>query len=116
MLSDYTASDKKTVHGSIIPLARLHPEEGNEDIFFEIERVLPLVLEQAAADNDIAYCGLMQDIKTLHKLGISYEESWGVTDESFPDYQALAKKLLEKLEGKVPGLLKNEPYFKDVFY
>ncbi len=116
VLGDYTASDKKTVHGSVIPLARLHPEEGNEDIFFEIERVLPLVLEQAAADNDIAYCGLMQDIKTLHKLCISYEESGGVTDESFPDYQALAKKLLEKLEGKVPGLLKNEPYFKDVFY
>jgi len=39
-----------------------------------------------------------------------------VTDENFPDYQALANKLLEKLEGKVPGLLKNEPYFKDVFY
>ena len=116
VLSDYISSDKKTVQGSIIPLARLHPDKGNEDIFYEIERVLPLILERAAAENDIAYCGLMQDIKTLHKIGIGYEEDGGVTNETFPEYQALAKKLLEKLESKVPGLLKKEDFFKAVFY
>ena len=116
VLGDYTASDKKTIHGSVIPLARLHPEIGNEDIFYEIERLLPLILEKAEADSDIAYCGLIQDIKTMHKIGIGFEEAGGVTDESFPDYQNLAKKLLEKLESKIPGLLKREQFFKDVFY
>ncbi len=116
VLGDYTASDKKRVLGNVIPLARLNPEIGNEDIFFEIERVLPLVLERAATENDIAYCGLIQDIKAMHKIGIRYEKNGGVTDENFSDYKALAIKLLEKLESKVPGLLKNEPYFKKIFY
>ncbi len=117
VLADYTASDKGTVHGYVIPLARLHPNSnGNEDLFGELERYLPLVLERAAAENDIAYCGLMHDIKAMHSTGIAYEEAGGVTDESFPQYKELAQKLLDKLKTKIPGLLQQEPYFAELFY
>lgn len=117
VLGDYTASGKGTVHGSVIPLAREHYKDANnEDFFFELEKYLPLVLERAAAENDAAYWGLMQDIRSMHELGVSYEKDGGVTDESFPKYQELAKQLLTKLEAKMPVLLQKEPYFADLFY
>ena len=58
----------------------------------------------------------MQDIKAMHSTGIAYEEAGGVTDESFPQYKELARKLLDKLKTKIPGLLQQEPYFAELFY
>ena len=116
VLGDYSASKTKSVIiGDMIPLVRSHPGDGNEDILYEMERILPIILETAASKKDIAYVGLMQDLKLLHQKGTVWEDAGGMNDENFADYIQLNTDLLNKLYNKVPGLLKNEPFFKEIF-
>ena len=100
----------------MIPLVRSNPGEGNEDILYELERILPIILETAASKKDVAYVGLLQDIKLFHQKGKVWEDAGGMNDNNFADYIQLNNDLLTKLYNKVPALLQNEPFFKKVFF
>lgn len=117
VLGDYSASKSKSVVlGDMMPLVRSNPGEGNEDVLYELERILPIILETAASKKDVAYVGLLQDIKLLHQKGKVWEDTGGMNDDNFADYIQLNNDLLTKLYNKVPALLQNEPFFKEIFF
>ena len=118
ILGEYVSSkeneDKKESSATIrdmIPLTRQHPGEDNEDVFWELERVLPIVCKTAVKDGD--YSGLEVDIKILEQEA---RELGGVNDENLQQYRVIVTRLLGHLKSKVPGMLKKEPFFSKVFY
>ena len=102
--------DKSATIEGTIPLTRLHPGEGNEDVFWELERILPIVCNASVKAGD--YGGLEVDIKMLEQEA---RELGGVNDENLQQYRDIVKRLLDHLESKVPGMLQKEPFFSKVF-
>ena len=76
----------------MIPLARQHPGECNEDVFWELERILPIVFKASVKEKD--YSGLEVAISDLEqearKLG-------DINDENLQQYRGIVKRLLEHL-------------------
>lgn len=101
ILSDYKYHDnskKDTLTGQIMPL--ITKDRGKDDIFSELEKILPILFEDSVETK--SYQGLEKSIKLLEQSNASGSE--------------LANSLLEKLKSKVPELLKEEPFFQEVFY
>ena len=112
ILGDYDdAKEKKVIIGNVIPLAREHPGDDNEDIFWELDKVLPIIFQSSSGD--VAYKGLEQDIKLLAQEARGLGE---LSDENFQQYCTITEDLIEKLESKAPEFLKEEPYFIKIFY
>lgn len=58
----------------------------------------------------------MSDLKTIGLEGRRLESSGGMTDENFSEYNDLTERLIQKLESKIPTLLRDESFFKNTFY
>ncbi len=103
--------DKRLTMYDMIPPTRQHPGEGNEDIFWELKRILPIISEASVKTS--AYKGLETDIKKLEqdarKLG-------DMNKENFQQYSDIINELLDHLKSKMPNILKEEPFFKKAFY
>lgn len=113
VLGDYDCDDaknKRYIIGCVMQMAREHASDDNPDIFWELESIFPILFESST--KAVAYKGLEQDMKLLaqqaRKLG-------DLSNENFQQYHEIANELIEKLKSKVPGLLKEEPFFKGVF-
>lgn len=116
IIEDYQSGFEE-VSAQLMPLVRAHQGESNSDsIISELNRILPVILEKSAKQNKIQYDSLMYDIKIISSDGMKLEREGGMTSERFPEYQKLATRLLDKLSSKMPGLLKDEPFFREVFY
>ena len=98
---EYNPSQRDSLTGKVIPLVT----DDKENFFSELERVLPILLEDSVGTK--SYQGFIHDIKKMKD---------DVKKMDNIDYAELADTLLEKLERNVPNLLKNEPFFEDVFY
>ena len=107
---------KNVVIGDIIPLVREHPGEGNEDIFWELKRILPIVLKDSSKINSRLYNSLILDLDSLSNEAKELEKAGGMNDENFKYYHDVVERLINKLVTKIPILLKDEPFFKKVFY
>ena len=117
VIGDFEASKSKgMIIGNVIPLVREHPGEKNEDIIWELERILPIIFKESSKTNKRLYDSLMSDLKSIGLDGRRLEGSGGMTDENFPEYHELIEKLIDKLESKVPSLLKDEPFFAKTFF
>ncbi len=103
--------DKSATIEGTIPLTRLHPGEGNEDVFWELERILPIVCNASVKAGD--YSGLEVDIKMLEQEA---RELGGINDENLQQYRDIVTRLLGHLKSKIPGMLQKEPFFSEVFY
>lgn len=115
ILGEYEDTDvSRSTIIDTINLAREHPMEGNEDIFWELERIFPVIFEKSVGTD--SYEGLLQDIKILAQEARSLEANGGITNENLQQYVDIATRLIDKLQRKVPSLLKSEPFFSDVFY
>lgn len=111
VLGDYDdAKEKKVIVGCVMPLAREHPGEQNRDIFWELEQILPVLFKSST--KDVAFTGLVQDIKILAEEA---RQLGDLTTENFEQYREIANALMQKLESKVPFLLSKEAFFSNIF-
>lgn len=111
VLGDFDASESRSViENDVISLTRTNPSDDNPDLFWELERILPIVCKASVKAGD--YSGLEVDIKMLEQEA---RELGGVNDENLQQYRDIVKRLLDHLESKVPGMLQKEPFFSKVF-
>ena len=117
ILGDYVGTkEARDLVGKVIPLVRNSPGKENEDIVYELQEwILPIVLKNSVISNKTLYDSLMRDLKTISKEGRDLGGENHIT-ENYTEYCDLASVLLSKLESKLPTLLKDEPFFRDVFY
>lgn len=107
--------DISTVHGPVIPLAVAHAGEGNIDIFYELERILPEILKSQTDSR--AFKGMMTEISIIKENVRSLASSQkGITPDNFEEYCLYAVNLIELLKQDIPNLLEKEEFFSNVFY
>ena len=117
MLGDLKASEsRRVIIGNVIPLVREHPKKDNEDLIWELERILPTILKESSKTNKRLYDSMMSDLRTIGLEGRRLESAGGMTDENFTEYHDLTERLINKLVSKIPTLLRDEPFFRDTFY
>lgn len=112
-LADIEASGMNEGYSDMIKLALLHPQKGSSDIYMELLGILPNLFQSQTSNT--AYLGLISDINIQANNARVFVASHPKLEECYSDYQQYAKDLLEKLQSKIPYLLK-EDFFKNVFY
>lgn len=115
ILGDYDEADKYTKVALLIPLAG---SSDDWDICFQLEKYLPNLFKTSKKTQKQRYDDLMSGIKDIDERASDlYRSTGGVnTDEKFAEYHQCADDLMALLKEKVPYLLKDEPFFKKVFY
>lgn len=114
VLADIEASGMDEGYSDMIKLALPHPQEDSPDIYMELLDILPILFQSPSSNT--AYSGLITDINMQAESARAFVASHPNLKECYSDYQQYAKDLLEKLQSKIPYLLKEEDFFKNVFY
>ena len=114
ILADYDGSDYSEVYSNVMKVAVANPSDTNPDIFYEMERVLPIIF--SSQTNTRQYSGLIIDLKLLANEARTFVKNTPDIKNNYEQYSSYAEKLLEKLASKAPTLFKNEPYFQVVFF
>ena len=106
----------KTTYGSVIPLAVAHPGDNNSDVFWELEKHLPVIFEEQKKDGSHNYTGMITDIQILAgKARRLAAQKGGITAENFSEYCRYATELIGILEERIPVLLEKEEFFSEKF-
>ena len=115
ILGDYEEADK---YSKIPPLIPLAGASDNWDICYQLEKYLPKLFKTSKKTQKQRYDDLMSGIKDIDERASNLYRSTGgpVEDGEFAQYHQCADDLMTLLKEKVPYLLKDEPFFKKVFY
>ena len=114
ILVDIPKSGMNEGYSDMIKLALPNPTEDAPDIYYELERILPVVFE--AQISDPSYVGLITDIKLQAGDARQFVRDTPELKDNYDQYKEYANNLLKKLGSKISFLLKKEKFFKDVFY
>ena len=114
ILGDYMEADNFNKLEYLVPLS------GSNQYGIGMTSDLKKYIEYVFADQNHSsdYIELMKGIEKIEKRAKPIQQSNGQvnTDEEFAEYHKCAEDLLELLKKHMPVLLKNEDFFKNVFY
>lgn len=115
ILGDYDEADNYKKLGLLIPLAG-HDGTDKNDIICELKNSIEVLFADQKSTQE--YTSLMKDLDSIQKKAGKLVRSVGGvnTDQEFNDYHQYADETLEALQKYVPKLLKNEKFFREVFY
>lgn len=115
ILGDHLEAKNPNALADIVPLSRSH-DTSEPGIILKIKECCKDLF--ASQVNTRIYSSFVNQLDTLKtESEIYYYSPGGVnTDEKFSNYHKCAEDLLECLAQFVPNLLKNESFFKEVFY
>ena len=113
ILGDY---DEAKSYKNLNLLAPLSGSNDGVDITSNLKEYIEFVFDDQSHSSD--YIELMNGIEKIEKRAKPIQQSNGQvnTDEEFAEYHKCAEDLLELLKKHMPVLLKNEDFFKNVFY
>lgn len=113
ILGDY---DEANVRSKIVYLADLSGRIDGCDMIPSLQHYIETLFQDQKSSQD--YKDLMNGLEDIgKKAGRIYRSTGGVnTDEEFQEYRQYAVDLMELLQNHMPQLLKNEEFFKNVFY
>lgn len=112
ILGDYDEAEKKESIGKLTDLAGRN--DGNNMISELIEYCEILFSSQKKS---CIYKKLIKELKNIEKSASKLLKSeGGITDEKFNEYHECAAEVMQTLKDNIPSLLKNEKFFKEVFY
>lgn len=113
ILGDY---DEANDRSKIVYLADLSGRKDGYDMIPALQQYIKTLFQDQKSSQD--YKDLMNGFDDIgKKAGRIYRSTGGVnTDEEFQEYRQYAVDLMELLQNHMPQLLKNEEFFKNVFY
>ena len=113
ILGDYDEADDYKKLALVIPLAGRNDKY---DMVSQLKKHLDVLFSDCKDSPE--YKALIRDIDSIEKNASKiYRSTGGVnTDQKFEDYKKCSKDLLNSLQNHIPPLLKQEPFFSDVFY
>ena len=112
ILGDYDEAEKKESIGKLTDLAGRN--DGNNMISELIEYCEILFSSQKKS---CIYKKLIKELKNIEKSASKLLKSeGGITDEKFNEYHECTAEVMQTLKDNIPSLLKNEKFFKEVFY
>lgn len=113
ILGDYAEADDLN---KIQYLADLAGRTDGCDMIPALQKYVEILFTNQRSSKD--YKDLMKGLdEVADKAAPIYRSTGGVnTDEEFLEYHQCAMDLLALLQNHIPGLLKNEDFFKNVFY
>ncbi len=114
IIADISGSNYKQGYEVVCKLAIASPSTANPDIYSELLNILPIIFE--SQQDTLAYKGLVTDIKIQAIQARNFTENTPDIESSYSEYQKFADDLLNKLASKLPSLLQQEPFFRNVFY
>ena len=114
ILADIPDSNYGEGYEDMCKLAVANPSANNPDIYFELLNILPIIFESQKSTR--AYKGLISDIKAQASQARKFIKDTPDIKNNYSEYQKFADDLLDKLASKLPSLLQQEPFFRDVFY
>lgn len=116
IIGDHEARVSYKVTDVMMPLAQAHVDVNNPDILSEVKHHLQIIF--ADQQNTHKYKTLMQELDALAGEARSLAATPGGinTDEKFLICKDQVQELLTLLQDYVPNMLKDEPFFTDVFY
>ena len=113
ILGDY---DEANDRSKIVYLADLSGRKDGYDMIPALQQYIKTLFQDQKSSQD--YKDIMSGLDDIgKKAGRIYRSTGGVnTDEEFQEYRQYAVDLMELLQNHMPLLLKNEEFFKNVFY
>ena len=113
ILGDY---DEANDRSKIVYLADLSGRKDGYDMIPALQQYIKTLFQDQKSSQD--YKDIMSGLDDIgKKAGRIYRSTGGVnTDEEFQEYRQYAVDLMELLQNHMPQLLKNEEFFKNVFY
>ena len=113
ILGDY---DEANDRSKIVYLADLSGRKDGYDMIPALQQYIKTLFQDQKSSQD--YKDLMKGLDDIgKKAGRIFRSTGGVnTDEEFQEYRQYALDLMELLQNHMPQLLKNEEFFKNVFY
>lgn len=104
----------------IIPLAKMYPTDLSPDIFWELEKHLPVIFASQKESGSRVYNDMMQSIQILateaRAFALDNNDFYEPTADAVASYCQYAIKLIEILKENIPDLLKKESFFSVIFY
>lgn len=114
VLADIEYSNMNEGYSSMMKLAMKNSEEDSPDIYDEIEKILPKLFPTQTENG--AYSELNKYIKKQAKEARDFIEDNPDLKPCYSQYKKYAENLLKELSQTIPTLLKQEEFFKNVFY
>lgn len=113
ILGDYIEADNYKKLNLLVPLAG---SNDGVDMIANLREYIELVF--ADQKKSVDYTELMKGLEKIEKTAKPIQQSIGGvnTDEEFAEYHKCAEDLLNLLIDHIPALLKNEEFFRNVFY
>ena len=115
-----TRKDFTQITEDIIPLAKMFPTDLSPDVFWELERHLPIIFATQKESGSRVYGDMMQDIQILaaeaRAFALDNNDFYEPRADAVAAYCQYADELIEILKTSVPGLLEKGEYFAKVFY
>lgn len=109
---DMTYRLKSTVSDQCISYAHRNASEDNRDLLFDLNESLRLLFDNETTGKDYSKLASRLDVITRSARRIKTVED----EESAQDFQDNLTELRELLENRVPKLLEETSFFKQVFY
>lgn len=106
IIADYQAGEDHEIN--LMPLAAKNPNSKNPDVFYELIYHLRILFDD---EDSYTYGAMMGEIQELAESARKELAMNGSIDT-----QQYANELIDKLENNIYKLLRNEPFFKKVFY
>ena len=115
-----TRKDFSQITGDIIPLAKMMPTDLSPDVFWELEKHLPIIFASQKENGSRVYSDMMQDLRILaaeaRTFALDNNDFYEPTADVIASYCHYADELIDILENSIPELLEKEEFFAKVFY
>lgn len=116
----YSRTSYDEIFSDVLPLARMYPADKYPDVFWELEKHLPVIFQTHKENGSRVYINMMQDIQILateaRRFALENNDFDKPSADVVAEYCHYGVKLIEILQNTVPELLKDEEFFASVFY
>lgn len=100
----------------VIPLAKSHPSDQAPDLFWELEKHLPVIFSAQKDSGSQVYDSMMREIRNIARDARNFTKTeYAITLNNAEGYYVYAEKLICVLKKHIPRLLQHTDYFTDVF-